>query len=321
MAEHALQQLRLDEKAQEEVSVEKQQENEASALVAPQEEGTTPTPLATAAACAQAQCDHPPLGPGPCACVRIKTLKLKQKSAEGLSPEEETEFAELAEPLWVSEQMLRVRRNDPTLKELRLGGRGLTSAQVLDLFTALVQNTSVKRLILGAIQIDEPAAAVLCHVIKVNTTLAKLNIHGAKLSRPSAEQLHEALKSNNTLKTLGTDNGFVDTAFQILRARNNDPSLHRLALRCTYPASHYGLCCDLNDALMCDIAEALKANTYVTKLSAETGSLGVQGTQALAMLIRSNNTLTSLIMSKCSFVRNAELHAVLKACGDWDRCA
>eukprot|EP00048_Salpingoeca_helianthica_P011387 m.164054 g.164054 ORF g.164054 m.164054 type:complete len:747 (+) comp15221_c0_seq19:134-2374(+) len=310
MAEHALQQLRLDEKAQEEVSVEKRQENEASVPVAPQEEG------ATLATCAKAglPCGHPRVGSGPCVCVKIKALQLKQKSAGGLSSEEVAELGELfqqAEPLWINQKILRVHRNDPTLKELRLGVNLVSSDQVLGLFTALEHNTTLKLLSLGDIQINKPAAAALANSLKVNTRLTQLKLRHAELKGQSASLIYEALKSNNTLKILATHDGFLDAGFQILRARNNDRTLTCMTLRRTngLPPVYR-----LHDQMLCDAAEALRGNTFVSSLIAENQAIGLQGAEALAKIVRDKPTVTEVKLSGLSMdLRKLEdLIAVLK---------
>ena len=99
--------------------------------------------------------------------------------------------------------LIRVFKNDPTLKELKLVNNQIGDKGAALIADALKKNTTLKKLYLGKNKIGDEGAALIADALKKNTTLTALGLYGNQIGDEGASALADALKKNTTLTSLG----------------------------------------------------------------------------------------------------------------------
>ena len=208
-----------------------------------------------------------------------------------LDPRENTYMAELME---------RVRDNDPTLTELKLGSMGIGLREdVLSMFDVLRGNSHIQVIDLSRNEIDDDCVSSISLALLDNTSVTHLNLADNVISSEGAEHLIGILDSNKTLKDINLNGNMVEpeildeiNAMMIERRPSlvecvvsNDPNVTELNLN--------GI--NLVESSQTDqLIEGLAKNTNVTLLSLDNTEMDDTLVATLSLALVDNTGITHL---------------------------
>jgi Leucine Rich repeat len=184
----------------------------------------------------------------------------------------------------------RLRQNDATLTELKLGYNQIGHAGAQALADAFSENTRLTTLYLGYNQIGHAGAQALADAFSENTRLTTLYLGYNQIGDAGTQDLANALLEKKTLTALYLwGNRIGDAGAQGLAGalqRNKTLTALRLGVNL------------IGDVGAQALAGVLRANKTLTELSLWDNQIGNVGAQALADALLENKTLTELDLNR-----------------------
>ena len=205
----------------------------------------------------------------------IGATRLQQPSPAFQQLIQQNSFKRL--PLKISDTIIRVAQNDPSLTSLNLGDNRIGDDGAKALATALKNNTSLTSLNLLGNRIGDDGAKALATALETNTSLTSLELGFNRIGADGATALATALKNNTSLTSLNLLNN------------------------------------DIGDEGANALAAALKTNTSLTSLELGFNGIGADGAKALAAALKTNTSLTSLnlVNNGIGYETNSTIHTLI----------
>lgn len=182
----------------------------------------------------------------------------------------------------------RIKANDPTLLELKLGSRlRLTNADIQLLAEALTNNTTITSLDLrNNYIIGDMGASAIAQALQHNTALTSLDLGFNKIKATGAKDIALMLQHNTSLTTLYLNSNEIPDrrAQDIALALKHNTTLTTLNIGDN----------KLQDKSAEKFALMLQHNTTLTTLDLYGNRIGEIGASAIKQALQHNTTLTSL---------------------------
>jgi len=117
--------------------------------------------------------------------------------------------------------ILRLREDDPTLKEISFDNCGLSDSDIAPLINALHENTHVFHISLTENKLGDVSAISMAKALFGNETISILTLRGNKIGDKGALSLKRVLKINDTLHHLDLNENDIDSSLLEEMAKNS----------------------------------------------------------------------------------------------------
>lgn len=117
--------------------------------------------------------------------------------------------------------ILRLRQDDPTLKEIIFDNCGLSDSDIAPLINALHENTHVFHISLTENKLGDVSAISMAKALFGNETISILTLRGNKIGDKGALSLKRVLKINDTLHHLDLNENEIDSLLLEDMAKNS----------------------------------------------------------------------------------------------------
>jgi Ran GTPase-activating protein (RanGAP) involved in mRNA processing and transport len=195
-----------------------------------------------------------------------------------------------------AQSLAEALKTNAALTTLHLGTNQIGEEGAQALADALKTNAALTTLHLGTNQIGEAGVQALTEALKTNTVLTSLDLSDNRLGDAGVQALTEALKTNTVLTSLDLSDNRLGDAGKRSRGVIN-AYLVRNRMQKDSTLTYLNLNNQLGAAGVQALAAVLKTNTTLTSLDLDSNQLGDTGAQALTEALKTNTTLTSLDLS------------------------